>query len=220
MMPPSRRPPGASLLAWAALAAALIGSPACTRKAVETRPAATAPTAVAASAPTPAAPARASDGGYELRAAELAAVDAFLRRNPDLRLATDADHRRADEGDDVENLYGVYHPYFVRGDDNDDGLLDFVLAFVRRDSDRDTPWFSIVVFEGKADGSFEAGGFLERDISLADGDLSVDRDSIVVTPDVAEDSARRYRWDPAKQRHIFVRDDASEEPASPPPSQI
>jgi hypothetical protein len=205
--PTSRRPAGASPLARAALAATLLAGPACTRKVVETRLAPSTPTAAAASSPTPAAPARAGEAGYELRPAELAAVDAFLRRNPDLRVATDADHRRADEGDDVENLYGVYHP-------------DFVLAFVRRDSDRDTPWFSIVVFEGKADGSFEAGGFLERDISLADGDLSVERDSIVVTPDVAEDSARRYRWDPAKHRHVFVRDDASEEPASPPPSQI
>jgi hypothetical protein len=207
-----RRPFGPAALA----ALALLGG-ACTRKA-ETRPAATAQPV--ASTPSPAAPARASDSGYDLRPPEKTAVDAFLRRNPNLRVATDADHRPAEEGDGVEGLYGIYHPYFVRGDDNDDGLLDFVIAFVRRDSDRDTPWFSVVVFAGKADGSFEPGGFLERDISLADGDLSLDRDAIVVTPDVAEDAARRYRWDPAKQRHVFVRDDASEEPASPPPSRI
>jgi len=147
-------------------------------------------------------------------------VDEFLRRNPTLRAANDGDHRKEEEGEGVEGLYGIYHPYFVRGDDNDDGLIDFVMAFVRRDSERDTPWFSVVVFDGRPDGTFEPGGFLERDISLADGDLSIDRDAIVVTPDVSEDLTRRYRWDPAKQRHVFVRDDDTEEPASPPASQI
>ena len=34
----------------------------------------------------------------------------------------------------MRHLYGVYNPYFVRGDLNDDGILDFVMAFVRRDS--------------------------------------------------------------------------------------
>ena len=219
-MNPSRQFLGTGRLAASALLclAVAAGGGGCARK-VETRAAAPAPTPALTSAPSTAAPARAADAGYALRPAEQAAVDEFLRRNPNLRGATDADHRRAEEADGVETLYGVYHPYFVRGDDNDDGLLDFVLAFVRRDSDRDTPWFSVVVFAGKADGSFEPGVFLERDISLADGDLSVERDSIVVTPDVSDDVARRYRWDPSKQRHVFVRDDASEEPASPP-SQI
>jgi len=168
--------------------------------------------------PTKASPAHASDAGYDLRPAEQAAVDAFLKQHPDLRVATDGDHR-ASEDDGVAGLYGVYHPYFVRGDDNDDGILDFVLAFVRRDSDRDTPWFSVVVFAGKPDGTFAPGAFLEREISLADGDLTVDRDAIVVTPDVAEDAARRYRWDAAKQRHVYVRDE-DEDSASPQASQI
>ncbi|HEY3202707.1 MAG TPA: hypothetical protein VGL03_03505 [Thermoanaerobaculia bacterium] len=161
-------------------------------------------------------PARVEAVGYEFRPAEKKAVEEFLRMNPDLRAASDGDRRKGD--DDVESLYGVYHPYFVRGDVNDDGLLDFVLAFVRRDSDPDSPWFSIVVFAGRGDGSFSTGASLERDISLADGDLAIDRDSIVVTPDVSQDAARRYRWDPGKQRHVFVRD-APEEPSSPPPAQ-
>jgi hypothetical protein len=199
------------------LAAALAAGPtaACARHG-EAR--AAAPTPVADAAPTPAPPAHASEAGYDLRPAERAAVDAFLKQHPDLRVATDSDHRASDE-DGVAGLYGVYHPYFVRGDDNDDGILDFVLAFVRRDSDRDTPWFSIVVFAGKSDGTFAPGAFLEREISLADGDLTVDRDAIVVTPDVAEDAARRYRWDAAKQRHVFVRDE-DEDSASPQASQI
>jgi hypothetical protein len=183
-------------------------------------PVAPAPAPATTRAATSAPPAHAADAGYELRAPEETAIDEFLRANPELRLAADGDHRPGDDGTGVGDLYGIYHPYLVRGDGNDDGLLDFVVGFVRRDSDKDAPWFSVVILAGKADGSFAAGSFVERDISLADGDISLDRDTIVVTPDVADDASRRYRWDPAKQRHVFVRDDASEEPASPPPSQI
>lgn len=179
---------------------------------------------VASLSTTPAAPAlppaRADAAGYGLTSAERASVEEFLRRNPGLRVASDTDHRGSAEENGIDSLYGIYHPYFVRGDANDDGLLDFLLAFVRRDSDRDAPWFSVVLFCGRPDGAFAPGIFLEREISLADGDVSLDRDSIVVTPDVDEDLSRRYRWDPAKKRHVFVRDDGPEEPASPPPSQI
>src|SRR5262245_39866732 len=112
------------------------------------------PATAASVTPSPPAPARAADAGYDLRPAEPTAVDEFLRQHPDLRVATDSDHRRS-EDDGIDGLYGVYHPYFVRGDDNDDGILDFVMGFVRRDSDRDTPWFSVVVFAGKSDGGFE-----------------------------------------------------------------
>jgi hypothetical protein len=201
----------------AAVCAALVG--ACARRAAAPPAAKAAPTP-AAMPGTPASPAHAADAGYDWKPAERAAVDAFLRAHPDLRVATDADHRVPDAGDGLEGMYGTYHPYFVRGDDNDDGILDFLLAFVRRDSDRDTPWFSVVSFEGRPDGSFDGGVFLERDISLVEGDLAVDRDAIVVTPDVSEDLARRYRWDPAKQRHVFVRDDDTGDSSPSSPSRI
>jgi hypothetical protein len=199
-----------------AVCAGLVAS--CARRSETRRPAAAATPAAASPAVATPLPAHAAEGGYDLRPEERAAIDEFLRTHSDLRVATDADHRRSDD-DGIDGLYGVYHPYFVRGDANDDGILDFVVAFVRRDSDRDTPWFSVVVFAGKPGGGFEPGGFLEREISLADGDLSVDRDAIVVTPDVSEDLTRRYRWDPAKHRHVFVRDDDEETP-SPRASQI
>jgi hypothetical protein len=201
----------------AALATLLAGLAAGCARHGEAR-AAVSPTAVPEASTTRPAPARAGDAGYDLRPAEQAAVDAFLREHPDLRVARDADHR-VSEDEGVSGLYGVYHPYFVRGDDNDDGILDFVLVFVRRDSDRDTPWFSVVVFAGRPDGTFGPGAFLEGEISLADGDIAVDRDAIVVTPDVAEDAARRYRWDAGKQRHVYVRDE-DEDSASSPASQI
>jgi hypothetical protein len=209
---------GASAAAFlaAVIAAGTASASACRRRAPEPSPAvAAAP--VAPSAPRP-EPASASAGGYDFRPAERAAVEAFLRQHPDVRLATDDDRRAPDGGEDMSSLYGIYHPYFVRGDVNDDGILDFVIAFVRRDSDRDTPWFSIVVFSGRGDGGFAAGVFLERDISLADGDISLDRDAIVVTPDTSEDATRRYRWDPVRHRHVFVRDE-DEEPERPPAAQ-
>lgn len=158
------------------------------------------------------APARAEASGYTFQPPEKTAVDQFLGRNRHLRVATDKDRRAVDEeegGGEVGSLYGVYHPYFVRGDVNDDGLLDFVLAFVRRDSDRETPWFSVVVFTGRPAAGrpgFSAETFLERDISLADGDLAIDRDAILITPDLSEESTRRYRWDPVRRSYIFVRE--------------
>lgn len=196
-----------------ALAAAGLLAPGCRRRAPSP-----APPAAASPAPSQPEPASATSAGYDFRPAEKAAVEGFLRLHADLRLAADDDRRPAEEGDDMPSLYGVYHPYFLRGDTNDDGLLDFVLAFVRRDSGRDSPWFSVVVFPGRADGTFAAGAFLERDISLADGDLSLDRDAIVVTPDTRDEATRRYRWDASRQRHVFVRD-RPEEPDSPPPAQ-
>jgi hypothetical protein len=198
----------------AALAAASL-APACRRSVPEAPRPAAVPADPSRAAP---APASASAAGYEFRPSERAAVEAFLRLNPDLRVAADDDRRPSDGGDDMNVLYGVYHPYFVRGDVNDDGILDFVLAFVRRDSDPDTPWFSVVVFSGRGDGAFTGGSFLERDISLADGDLSLDRDAIVVTPDTSDEATRRYRWDPSRRRHVFVRDQ-DEEPDTAPPAQ-
>ena len=196
----------ASLAAFAALGAC--------KRAPETP--APPPAASVAKEPTPPAPVE--DASYGLRPAERAAVSAFLRLHTDLRPATDDDNRPGIDGEDVATLYGVYHPYFVRGDANDDGILDFVLAFVRRDSDEETPWFSVAVFAGDAGGGFAPGVFVERDISLADGDVSLDRDSIVVTPDVSDDDSRRYRWDPDRERHVFVHD-VPEEPPSLPSSQ-
>jgi len=157
-------------------------------------------------------PATADASGYPFRPGERRAVEEFLKANRDLRLAVDSDRRSSESDDDLPKLYGVYHPYFLRGDINDDGILDFVLAFVRRDSDRDAPWFSIVVFNGTEGSGFSAGTFLERDVSLADGDLSVDRDSIVITPNLDdEDSTRRYRWDPLRRSYVFVRDAADDD---------
>jgi hypothetical protein len=204
-----RLPRVAAALTVASLAG-LCAAWAC-RRVPEPAPPPAAPAAVRETTP----PAPVEDSSYGLRAAEKAAIAAFLRLHTDLRAATDDDRRPSLDGEDVASLYGIYHPYFVRGDANDDGILDFVLAFVRRDSDDETPWFSVAIFAGDARGGFAPGVFLERDISLADGDISLDRDAVVVTPDVSDDAARRYRWDPERERHVFVHDVPDEPPSLP-----
>jgi len=218
MNPPSRR--------WLWTAAALILAAACRKAPGPAAAAAAAPASPgseeAVVQPAQSAPSLADAAGYPFRPAEKKAVEEFLRRHPELRLAKDSDREESGEGDgDLRKLYGVYHPYFVRGDVNDDGILDFVLAFVRRDSSRDTPWFSVVVFTGKNDRGepgFSAGSFIERDVSLARGDLSVDRDAVLITPDLNDENVRRYRWDPMRRSYIFVRDD-TDEPDTPVPSR-
>jgi hypothetical protein len=169
-----------------------------------------------AAAPAPPAAVAEIPELYGLRPAEKRALEGFLGRNPDLRPPTDSDRRVSPSGDgDVRQLYGVYHPYFVRGDLNDDGLLDFVMGFVRRDPAVSTPWFSVVVFTGSEGGaSFGQATFLERDITLAAGDISIDRDAILITPDLEEEAIRRYRWDPAGRSYVFVDE---EEPEADPP---
>jgi hypothetical protein len=166
-----------------------------------------------ATTPSGRSPAPVAADSYGLRPAERAAVEAFLKAHTDLRLSSDADARAAEP--ELIRLYGVYHPFFLRGDVNDDGLMDVVTAFIRRDSPTGTPWFSVVVFAGRAGGGFDGGTFLERDISLANGDLSIDRDSIIVTPDTSDDPNRRYRWDAVRKQFALVSDD-DEAPETPP----
>jgi hypothetical protein len=155
-----------------------------------------------------------------LTAAEARAVRAFLAAHPTWRLAGDSDSRPSDDADDVGQLYGVYHPYFVRGDLDDDGTLDFAAAFVDREKKSASPWFSVAAFCGDGRGGFRPPQLIESEISLEAGDLSIDRDSIVITPDLSEDDAsRRYRWNPHQKRFDFVSDQDSS-PDRPPSSRI
>jgi hypothetical protein len=158
--------------------------------------------------------------GSSLTAAEARAVRSFLAAHPSWRLAADSDARPSDDADDVSQLYGVYHPYFVRGDIDDDGILDFVVGFVDREKKSASPWFSVAAFSGDGHGGFRPPQLIESEISLETGDLSIDRDSIVITPDISEDdSSRRYRWNPRQRRFDFVTDQDSG-PDRPPSSRI
>jgi hypothetical protein len=156
-----------------------------------------APESVSANAPGPSF----------LTRAEARSIDAFLAKNPDLRLATDADEKASDDSDDVMRLYGVYHPYFVRGDVNDDGSLDFVAAFTNQKNTGADPRFTVAVFCSDRSGRFGEPVILEREISIGRGDVSIDRDCVLITPDLGEDASRRYRWNGLRRHFDFVSDD-------------
>lgn len=118
-----------------------------------------------------------------------------------LRPAKDEDAAESEAREELRTLYGEYRPYFVRGDFDADGRLDFAQAFVRRDGPE--PLFDVAVFFGSAEG-FTPPVWVDRGLTLSAGDLSVDRSVLVVTDDVEEEVSRRWRWDPARRRFVDV----------------
>jgi hypothetical protein len=158
--------------------------------------------------------------GPSLAPAEARAIRTFLAAHPAWRIATDSDARASDDGDDVSRLYGVYHPFFVRGDIDDDGALDFVVAFVDRERKSPPAGFTVAAFCGDGRGGFRPPQVIESGIALESGDISIDRDSILITPDLSDDdTSRRYRWNSHRRRFEFVADEDSS-PDRPPSSRI
>ncbi len=172
----------------------------------------TAPPAARPSAGAPAAP------HPTWTPAEKKAVDAAIAAAAagapklSLRAADDKDAADTDEHHDLDAVYGTYHPYFARGDLDGDGRLDFVQAFVEKG--RSGAWFHVAAFFGRADGSFDGPFWVERAISLANGDVTVERSLVVVTPDLAADPSRRWRWEPGER--LFVDPDSEPRPARNP----
>lgn len=126
-----------------------------------------------------------------------------------LRPAVDADATDTDEHRDLEAVYGGYHPFFVRGDLDGDGRLDFVQGFLEKR--KGGAWFHVAAFFGRPDGTFEKPAWVERSISLAEGDVTVERSLVVITPDLGAEAARRWRWERAES--AFVDPDAEPRPA-------
>ncbi len=139
------------------------------------------------------------DSGSGRTPAEEAAVAAVAAQG--LRPATDEDAEESEGRDDLRTLYGDYRPYFVRGDLDGDGRIDFAQAFVRRDGPE--PLFDVAVFFGTPAG-FSPPVWVERGVPLSTGDLSIDRSVLVVTDDVEQDASRRFRWDAASGRFVDV----------------
>ena len=139
------------------------------------------------------------------------AVAAAAAGTPKLKLrpAVDADATDTDEHRDLDAVYGEYHPYMTRGDLDGDGRLDFVQAFV--ETGRTGAWFHVAVFFARPGGGFEKPVWVERSISLADGDVTVERSLVIITPDLGSEAARRWRWEPADK--AFVDPDAEPRPA-------
>ncbi|MGE5345269.1 MAG: hypothetical protein ACM3JH_04875 [Acidithiobacillales bacterium] len=138
-----------------------------------------------------------------------AALEALEKEkgSPALRVAEDDDAAPSDDRDDLKDLYGTYHPYFVRGDLNGDGLPDFAQAFVEKGP---SGWFHVAVFFARPDGSFLQPVWVERAVSLAAGDISMERSLLIVVPDLSLDDVRRWRWDLIEHRFV----DADAEGAS------
>jgi hypothetical protein len=136
----------------------------------------------------------------ERRAVAAAAV-AFEKQKgvPALRVAEDDDATPSEDRDDLQDLYGTYHPYFARGDLNGDGRIDFAQAFVENGPEG---WFHVAVFFGTPDGGFDPPVWVEHAVSLAGGDLSIERDLVIVVPDLSLDEARRWRWNTQERRFV------------------
>ena len=120
---------------------------------------------------------------------------------PGYRAATEEDAADSEARDDLRTLYGDYQPYFVRGDFDGDGRLDFAQAFIRRDGPE--PLFDVAVFFGTASG-FSPPVWVERGLALSTGDLSADRSVLIVTEDVEQEVSRRWRWEPSAGRFVDV----------------
>jgi hypothetical protein len=128
------------------------------------------------------------------------ALETFGKEGLLVRAAEDGDAAESDERRDLEEVYGGYHPFFVRGDLDGDGRLDFAQAFVEKRSGG--PWFHVAVFFGAGDGTFQPPIWVERAISLGAGDLSIERSLLIITPDLGLDPTRRWRWEVAEKRFV------------------
>jgi len=160
-------------------------------------------------AKAPNAEARGLDASGRTKAERLAVVQALETFKKDgilVRAAEDADAAESDEHRDLEEVYGGYHPFFVRGDLDGDGRLDFAQAFVEKGSGG--LWFHVAVFFGAEDGTFQRPIWVERAISLGAGDLTIERSLLIITPDLGLDPTRRWRWVPG-EKHFVDADDAS-----------
>jgi hypothetical protein len=167
-----------------------------------------------ARAAPPAADTRGLDASGRTKAERLAveeALAAFRKEGLLLQAAEDGDAAESDEHRDLEDVYGSYHPFFVRGDLDGDGRLDFAQAFVEKRSSG--LWFHVAVFFGTGEGTFQKPLWVERAISLAAGDLTIERSLLIVTPDLALDPTRRWRWEAGEKRFVDADEVSRREPS-------
>lgn len=167
-----------------------------------------------ARAAPPAADVRGLDASGRTKAERLAveeALAAFRKEGLLLQAAEDGDAAESDEHRDLEDVYGSYHPFFVRGDLDGDGRLDFAQAFMEKRSSG--LWFHVAVFFGTGDGTFQKPLWVERAISLAAGDLTIERSLLIVTPDLALDPTRRWRWEAGEKRFVDADEVSRREPS-------
>lgn len=166
-----------------------------------------APKPAKAPAKAPTVEARGLDASGRTKAERLAldqALETFKKDGLIVKAAEDGDAAESDEHRDLEEVYGSYYPFFVRGDLDGDGRLDFAQAFVEKGSGG--PWFHVAVFFGAGDGTFQRPIWVERAISLGAGDLTIERSLLIITPDLGLDPTRRWRWELAEKRFVDADD--------------
>ena len=97
------------------------------------------------------------------------ALQQWLAKRPELRLATEADCMNREGLASAREENGtLYHPYYVVGDFNRDVNDDFAVALVDK---RKREWkYSIVIFNGQANGKF-LQAYYDDGFDLSDGGL-------------------------------------------------
>lgn len=99
----------------------------------------------------------------------------WLRREPNLRVATDEDCGRcADDLASQRRVSGAnYHPYYVVGDFNGDGKTDFAVALieVEESGERVTQKFVVAVFNAPFSSRIAEPSFEKDNLNLRDGGL-------------------------------------------------
>jgi hypothetical protein len=107
--------------------------------------------------------------GTHLQRRHRAALQKWLVRRPELRLATEADcMNKVGLASAREENGTLYHPYYVVGDFNKDVNDDFAVALIDK---RKREWrYSIAIFNGQANGDF-VPAYFDGGFDLSDGGL-------------------------------------------------
>ena len=99
----------------------------------------------------------------------------WLKREPELRVATDDDCGRC--GDDIGNQKKIsgrdYHPYYAVGDFNGDGREDFAVALIEieESGERAMQKFVVAVFNAPFSSRRAEPSFMKDNLNLRDGGM-------------------------------------------------
>lgn len=102
-------------------------------------------------------------------------LQAWLKREPELRVATDEDCGRC--ADDIANQKKIsgrdYHPYYAVGDFNGDGREDFAVALIaiEESGERAQQKFVVAVFNAPLSSRRAEPSFMKGNLNLRDGGL-------------------------------------------------
>ena len=109
--------------------------------------------------------------GSTLTPEEQKTLDTWLKKYPDLRMATDLDCGCAENIQQVRRYlkesgdpFPAYHPFIATGDFNGDGVRDFAVAVVN--AARSEHKFTLVIFNGPFTAKTDSPAFYETNLDL------------------------------------------------------